>query len=263
MANLKWKLGQALGVGMAGETLPPKSDRRRDDLDRERPPSISGLIEEVLEQKTQRRVFFRPSMLHGCNRQNVFHYREAPYHPSRQDPRMMRILDNGTKVHEVMQAYLADHPEWWFAPESRVYRRVNGAWIRGSCDGVLIRRSDGYKCGIEIKSMAHAEFMKLTKPKEWHIKQASIYARLQRLHWIVVIYWDKDKQHLKDYPVEYDKKAWLETKSRVKFLKGYIDREELPPFDPSQCDPTFCNYVDYCKKRGGKPEMANKKWMGG
>lgn len=262
--SLKWKVSSALSLGGA------KKEKRRlnvvgslEDLNRERPPSIAGLIDDVLERSVEKKQFFRPSMLHGCDRANVFHYPQmAPFHPQRQSPRMIRVLDNGTAIHEVIQGYLADHPEWFFAKESRIYKKVSGAWIRGSCDGVLIRRSDGYRVGIEIKTIAHEQFMKLTSPKPWHVKQASVYARLQKLHWIVVVYWDKDKQNIKDFPIEYDPKAWQETKERVRYLKRFVDEGELPEFDAKQCDPTFCQYVDHCKKKGGKPHMVREKSWG-
>jgi len=226
------------------------------------PPSVVGLIDDVLERRAEKVQFFRPSMIWGCDRQNVFHYPQTvPAHPQRQDPRMMRVLDNGTAVHEVIQGYLADHPEWFFAKESRVYKKVAGAWIRGSCDGVLIRRSDGYRVGIEIKTIAHAEFLKLTKPKESHVRQASIYAKLQGLHWIVVVYWDKDKQNIKDFPVEYDPELWRETKKRVRRLKAYVDAGKIPKFKVDQCNPTFCQYVDFCKKKGGQPHLVpERRW---
>ncbi len=258
---LRWKLTKAL-LAKEDEDSPISAiEPTMRELLRQRPPSIVGVIDDQLERKTAKLNFFRPSMLHGCDRANVFHYKQSPFHPSRQDPRMLRILDNGTKVHEILQEILADHPEWWFAPESRVLVEVEGATVRGSCDGVLIRREDGYRVGIEIKSMAHEAFMKLTKPSDWHILQASIYMRLMGLYWIVIVYWDKDKQHLKEFAVHYDAERWKETKKRIKELKGFINRGELPEFDSKTCDPTFCQYVDYCKKRGGKPELAERKWF--
>jgi len=237
-----------------------KKELRASSSSKDPPPSIAALIDDVLERRAQKHHFFRPSMLHGCDRANVFHYRSAPFHPQRQEPRLQRILDNGTAIHEVIQGYLGDHPEWWFAREARIYEEVAGAWVRGSCDGVLIRRSDGYRVGVEIKTIAHAEFMKLTKPKPVHVMQASIYARLQKLHWIVILYWDKDKQHIKDFPVAYSREHWTATKNRIKYLKAYVDRGDLPAFNPEQCDPTFCQFVDHCAKKGGKPQLANRKW---
>lgn len=256
MAALGWKLSKAILGGGKGEVSAPSMK----ELMREEPPSLAGIIDDQLERKIQKFHFFRPSMLHGCDRANVFHYRQSPYHPSRQDPRMQRILDNGSAIHEVIQGYLADHPEWFFAKEARALVEVDGALVRGSCDGVLIRRDDGYRFGIEIKTKAHAAFMKLTKPDPWHVVQASIYARLMGLYWITIIYWDKDKQHLKEFPVEYDASRWKAIRKRVRYLKKFVDSGTLPEFDATTCDPTFCQYVDYCTKKGGKPSLAKKKW---
>ena len=217
---------------------------------KKRPPSIIDLIEEVNQQSTELLHFFRPSMLFGCDRANVFHYQCAPFHPQRVSPRLKRILDNGTAIHEVIQKYLSDHREWWFAPEARIYRRVAGAWIRGSCDGVLIRRSDMYRCGIEIKTINHEEFVRLAKAKPGHVDQATTYAKLMGLTWIVVVYWDKGTQNLKEFPVRVSERRWNETKERVRHLKMYVDKRELPKFNPSTCDVTFCTFVDHCRRKG-------------
>lgn len=259
--SLRWKLSKALLTQTSDAPVAPSEETPSlRELLRQTPPSVVAIIDDQLERQVKKINFFRPSMLHGCNRANVMHYRQSPFHPSRQDPRMLRILDNGSAVHTVLQKYLADHPEWFFAPEARVFMEVEGALIRGSCDGVLIRRDDGYRVGIEIKSIAHAAFMKLTKPKPWHVDQARIYMRLTGLYWIVIVYWDKDKQHLKEFPVRYDAAAWKKTRRRIKELKAMVDSGKLPDFDPETCNPTFCQYVDYCKKRGGKPELASRRW---
>lgn len=214
------------------------------------PPSTVAYIDAVLRERTRERKYFRPSMLHGCDRQNVFHYTRAPSKPQRQEPRMMRILDNGTAVHEVLQGYLSDHPDVWFAPESRILVEINDAWVRGSCDGVLIRRSDGYRWGIEIKTIAHDEFMKLSKPKKEHIAQAMIYMAVQKLYWITIIYWDKDKQHLKEYPIAFDPVLWKQTQERIKHLVSYVNANTLPEYDKSTCNTFFCQYVDHCRTKG-------------
>lgn len=222
----------------------------------EEPPDLEALIDEVLKRRTIRPHFFRPSMIGGCARQNVLHYRHAPTHPSRQNPRMLRILDNGTAIHEVVQGYLADHPEWWFAKESRVQVKVAGALIRGSCDGVMIRRRDLYRFGVEIKTMAHEGFMRVNAPTDAHKLQARIYAKLQGLHWIVVLYWDKDKQHLKAFPVKDDPREWGSFKERVRELKAMVDSGDLPKYDPQTCSAPdgFCEFEDVCRRKpGGVP----------
>ena len=220
------------------------------DVLKAEPPSTVAYIESVLRERTRKRNFFRPSMLNGCDRQNVFHYTQAPSMPQRQDPRIMRILDNGTKVHELLQAYLSDHSDVWFAPESRIFVEINGALVRGSCDGVLIRRSDMYRWGIEIKTINHDEFMKLSKPKKEHIAQAMIYMAVQKLYWVTIIYWDKDKQHLKEYPIPFDAVLWKQTQERIKMLKTFVDSGTLPAYDKGTCNTFFCQYVDHCREKG-------------
>lgn len=225
------------------------------------PPSLIGIIDDLLELKTKKIPHFRPSGLFGCDRSNVFYFKQVSWHPSRQDPRMMRILDNGTAVHSVVQGYLSDHPDWFFAPEARGLLEVfPGVWLRGSCDGVLIHRRDGRRVGLELKTKGHEAFLSLTKPDPAHVSQARVYMRLMRLEWIVILYWDKDKQFLKEFPVKYDPKEWKKTKARVKHLHSFVESGELPEFDPKTCSPDFCQYVDVCKKRGGKPELAQRRW---
>lgn len=216
----------------------------------EEPPSTIDLIEQVLDGKRDHPRFFRPSMLFGCDRQNYFHYTHAPWHPSQLNNRLMKILDNGTAVHGVLQRYIADHPEIWFAPEARIHKVVEGALIRGSCDGIVIRRSDGYRWGIEIKTINHNDFMKLTKPKPEHVLQASLYAVMHKVHWITILYWSKDKNTLREFPVEFDASRWKETKRRIKRLKTYVDAREIPEYDKRTCNLEFCSYVEWCRKKG-------------
>src|SRR5690606_22369345 len=147
----------------------------------------------------------------GCDRQNVFHFQMVKPGGQKLDGRMLRVLDNGTAVHDLVQdRYLAKHPDFWFVKEPKVTITISGAPIRGSCDGVIIRRRDMYRFGIEIKSSNHEEFMRLTKAKQMHVLQASLYMHIPDLPWITVVYWDKDKQHLKEYPVRASKEVWLE-----------------------------------------------------
>jgi hypothetical protein len=220
-----------------------------------KPPSTIGVIDQVLDAGKVTMGYFRPSMLFGCDRQNVFHYQStggAPMRrtPQRQGNQLLRILDNGTAIHEVMQRYLGTHPDVWFAPESKVLVNLDGAIVRGSCDGVLIRRSDGYRWGVEIKSINAKGFKELEEPKPEHVLQASLYARMQGLWWITIVYWNKDSQALKEYPVEYDPAIWKSTKARVKALHTYVVEGELPEYDSKSCDPAWCGFVDHCRETG-------------
>ena len=223
-------------------------------------PSVDGLINEVLELRTMKRDFFRPSMLYGCDRANYFHYTCAPSHPSRPTPKLSKILDNGTAVHEVVQGYLRDHPEWWFAAESRVNAQIEGLNLRGSCDGVLIRRSDLYRFSVEIKTISTNQFIKLTKAKPGHVSQALTYASQHGLDATKIVYWDKNTHDIKEYDHFVTPAVKRGLKERVRHLKVYVEKGKLPEFDFDQCSPELCTYYDLCRSKGGKPHLASKGW---
>ena len=219
------------------------------------PPDVGDeIIDDVLRRQAEKLYFFRPSMFDGCDRANYFHYRMEKFHPQRQPPRLKKILEVGSAYHTTIQGWLADHPDWWFAPESRVYHRIRGAWVRGSCDGVLIRRADLYRFAIEIKSISHKQFLALTKAKKEHVRQAILYTRLQGLRWCVFIYIDKDSQNLKEFAVdmmsEENEAIWKGRLKRIRYLKKLVDQKRVPEFDAKTCNTAFCAFVDHCRSKG-------------
>jgi hypothetical protein len=227
---------------------------RDDEVEKKesKPYSLIKLIEDVhAEERMIKTGFFRPSMLFGCDRANVFHYQMIKPDPPTYDGRMQRILDNGTAVHTVIQDnYLSNSRKFWFIKEPRVLIKIGDATVKGSCDGVVIRRKTMFKWGIEIKTMANDEFTRLTKPKEEHVFQARIYMELQDLPFITILYWNKDKQLLKEYHVARDRSAWDEITERVDYLFDYVERGELPKYDKAMCNKTFCRNVRHCRKMG-------------
>lgn len=227
-------------------------EKKKKKSSSEKPPSVVGIIDQyAADMRKPYEGFFRPSMLFSCDRANVFHYQMIRPEPQQHDARLVRILDNGTAVHEVIQdKYLSNNPNYWFVKEPKVVIRINGALVKGSCDGVLIRRSDMYRWGIEIKTIGHEEFMRLVKPKEEHVQQARIYMELQDLPYITIIYWDKDKQHLKEFHVKRDRKEWEEIEERVGYLYSFIERDKLPKYDKAMCNKSFCRHVKHCRRMG-------------
>ena len=60
---------------------------------RKPPPSVVSIMEQVLDKNREEWPnFFRPSMLAGCARMNVYHYIHAPQGPEQHDNRLQRIL---------------------------------------------------------------------------------------------------------------------------------------------------------------------------
>lgn len=251
-------------------TIPPSPHPGDLALLKQEPPSVVRAINEVLGTRDEDYRFFRPSMLHGCDRANVFHHLRAPMNQPQIGAMLHKVLDNGTAIHSVIQGYLADHPGLFFAPETKVY--LPELHIRGSCDGVLTERKTGYRWGLEVKTINKRDFEKLTGPLEKHVAQASIYARLTGVWWITILYWSKDGGHsLREYHVPYDPARWEALTARAKELYGYVrafeesgeDPDTLPAFDQAVCDDNlkFCRSSAHCHKLMGKilhragPEM--------
>lgn len=245
----------------AAKPLPPVSQKNRS-----KPPSITSIIENVLEEtKRPGKGYFRPSMFYGCRRKNVYHYRGTPREKPKQTTLMLRILDSGNIYHELIQRkYVAENYDILFAPEVPVRAEVGplNARLQGHADGVLTRRSDGYSWLLEIKTVSSSVFRELEQPKADHVAQASIYARLLGLRWISFLYYSRDIGAMKEYIVEVEDEAWEETVKRATSLKKYVDAKKLPLFDAKTCDPDWCDYSDRCKtEEGGCPSTFKpKKW---
>lgn len=223
------------------------------------PPSVVGLINSTIDAEQKDVPFFRPSMLSGCRRQNVFHYLNAPVNKQKTGNQLQKILDSGTHIHEQLQAYLSRHPGCFYAPEAKVW--LPELEIRGSCDGVIIRRADMYRWGVEFKTISKAGFEALKNaPKPDHVVQASIYARITGVWWISVVYYCKDNSTMREFPIHYDPEIWEEkVVNRVKSLKAFVDAGALPTFDAMECKNSidFCTFVRHCHAIEKRPIPAS------
>lgn len=224
-----------------------------EERDKQAPPSVISLIEQVnAESDLPWPNFFRPSMVFGCDRQNVYHYAHAKETPAQKGPKLRRILDTGTALHTMHQNYLANHKDIFFVPEPKLSVRLGGkkAHVRGSCDGLIIRRSDGYRFVIELKTISKEGFDSLRAPKKEHIKQAMIYARLIGVHWIMFVYICKSSSNMKEYAIPAIDSQWDDFVERVTGLMKHVENKTLPMYDRNTCNIQFCNYVGQCRKDG-------------
>jgi hypothetical protein len=105
-----------------------------------------------------------------------------------------------------------------------------------------------YRWGVEFKTIKEEDFDKLTAPKPDHVTQASIYARLAGVWWISIVYYNKNRSFMKEYPVSYSEEVWQAVTERVAFLKGHINRKTLPVYDKKECQSNrgFCRHVSHC-----------------
>jgi hypothetical protein len=215
------------------------------------PPSVAGIIDEVLKGRNTEVQFFRPSMVSACTRANVYHYMKAPTNPPNTSPVLHRILDTGTALHEVVQKYIGSHYDVLFAPEVRVHDPHLS--VKGSCDGVLIERATGYRWAIEIKTIGDSGYKKLTGPKPEHIEQATIYMALLGVRWCSFLYVNKNTQVIREFLHEFQPEVWEGLRERLLELKAYAEEGRTPPFSSKECLASIdlCRYVGHCQDQRG------------
>lgn len=201
--------------------------------------------------------FIRPSMVGGCKRASYFHYTQVPQARQRHEPKMVRTLATGNIYHDIIQKFLGNSLDIYFAPESPVWHEDLA--VRGKCDGICITRDLKYKWPIEIKTMALNQFEKLSKPVLDHIWQAHVYAGINFIgyegpKWIDMIYICKNNQQWKPFRIPYSEETFREICDWVLLIHDYKKRGKPPRFDEKECDPSFCTFVDHCFKLRDKEE---------
>lgn len=111
-----------------------------------------------------------PSQAGQCMRHN-YYMRKQYQNDGSIDARTLRIFDNGTKVHERLQAYMLDMGLLIIDEVPLINDEYN---IQGHTDGFLNIGNDEIAI-LEIKSINDAQFQKLKDAKEEHKKQGLIY----------------------------------------------------------------------------------------
>lgn len=212
--------------------------------------SLVEIIENVHKEYLTTANYIRPSMIGGCVRANFFHLLGKSAGPKRINAKLRRILDNGTAVHSVVQKYFSDSQDFFFAKEVPASKYVGDVLVKGTCDGVLIRRSDKFCLGIEIKTINHLDWSKLNSAKPAHIQQALLYAYLLNLRYISILYWDKDKQGLKEYCVQCTQENMKHILSKIGYISATRACGEIPLFKREECEPYFCQYYRHCPEVG-------------
>jgi CRISPR/Cas system-associated exonuclease Cas4 (RecB family) len=195
---------------------------------------------------------FHPSSMTGCDRLAVYE-KTGTEKTDEQDIRNIRIMANGTRMHEEIQAMLVERFPGFIAEVE-----VDYEGIKGSCDGLLPKGNGvGYELQ-EFKSISPTakKFMK-GQPKPEHVMQARIY--YWALEWsgpgylldgIRISYFDRDDWSV----VEYEVEPWNESEGAafgelLDNLQAHAEEGTLPPRKENGywlC--RYCQYATRCWK---------------
>lgn len=127
----------------------------------------------------------------------------------------------------------------------------------GHCDAVIDIRGTRFEQKnkydifiVDFKSMKDEYFSELTGPKDEHVVQVNIYMWILDLHGAVLVYENKDNQHLKEMFVPRDEELIAKIKAQSVWMLGILKQKKLPfrpnGYSRSKFPCRFCDFVGHC-----------------
>lgn len=221
-------------------------------LKKERPTQVLvAKIEEFLKnqppyQSKSNKV--SPTYLLACLRQCFYKMKGLPQ-KEKQDARSIRIAENGNYMHK---RYFDFFEKMGILKEKEKFVSHPTYPFLGYIDAIITL--DGKDYLVELKSISHDSFSKLTKPLEEHQMQLKMYLMLlKEISEGILLYEDKNTQEIKEFHVIYDKAIEEWFTNRMDTLLDYFNRNEEPPricLNYTDGVYKWCPYVDICFKEG-------------
>lgn len=172
-------------------------------------------------------------------------------------PRLRRIFDTGSAIHEQLQGYLRIIAERTGGSEVFVkeaeFNEKNSAVassydIESTTDGIwTITVPDlELRYGLEIKSMKDDLFKKLNGPEPYHVVQCHTYMACLDLPFMVVLYYNKNDSTMAEFVVIFDDDIWQAVTDKINYVrKCAVDEEEPEREVGFHCK--TCRYAHVCK----------------
>lgn len=207
----------------------------------------------------------------GCVRLTILDLLCASRSPTRVDPKLIRILENGTNRHvglHVMFLGMAKL-QWMGIQKYEFEKRVVHPFypIEGSLDGDLTIES--VELILDYKTMSPLEWAKLRKPSLKHQAQLLTYEVLSKVQNGFLLYENKGTQEWAGPPSSFA--VTLDPTVREKLRKDIetfvvevldmANSHVLPEFDEAVCRGSikFCAYRDTCgacRENGDDPDYV-------
>ncbi len=192
-----------------------------------------------------------------CARAIFFKFKNAPRKEI--DANILRLFDHGDHIHQlIMKPLLSIREIHVVASEVNIPPQE---LISGRADAIISDGKDLYV--LDIKSMNSMIFGKLCEPKEENIDQIQLYLHYFKIPKGILLYVNKDNQHLKDFTVDYDKKRVLSLLAGLKSLKKKIETDIIPdklPDYPGNWQCRYCQFKAVCAiANAGKIKWADFK----
>jgi len=215
-----------------------------------------------LEGHARKVGIFSPSQITRCIRAHYFQYMGEPGIP-RHSSQLQLTFDIGTALHEWFQErYFAKmfitpterdlHGCPDVAFEAEVESMHPELEIYGHADGILI--GEGFRVGVELKTISTGGFAKLNKPNRDYLMQNTCYNMMNNWPGTIFLFIEKDQPHrLKQFFFGYDPDMATEIVEKIELIKQAAQAGEPPEPDVNlrwAC--RECRFHHLCRFGGGE-----------
>lgn len=195
---------------------------------------VNGFYSDSFESRE--RSYFYVSDVGKCPRVLYFHFKDVPR--TRPDARLMRIFDEGEHTHRRLLGVLYG---LGIVQASEIRTPANDL-IHGRADAIITLGNKPYI--VEFKSSAGFKFRKMEEPREKHVGQIQLYMHYFNIPQGIILYENKDTQHLKEFVLKYDKYIAEDIIKMFGCLKEQIDKD-IVPAKPENIRAWECRYCEY------------------
>ena len=199
---------------------------------------LLDLFDEYLteEQHPSRPWCFFPSLLGSVCDKNLYLAYRGMLSPSTIYSYTRRIFDNGSYLEDRMNSYFE---KMGIVKDRELPLKCDDPPISGRAD-FLLSHPLYDEVLLELKSINDKGFKNLRgKPKKEHMVQIQIYLHLADMDHGIVLYENKNDQHIKAFAVDRDPKMWDTIQKRCKKI------QELEIMPESSTGPPWCPCKDY------------------
>ena len=207
----------------------------------------------------------------GCGRE-VFYSLTHAESEENWDPRIKRILDTGTVIHEQLQGYLAmiakmSEGAMEFIPEADIDPEVNPVAmpldLSGHADGIITIHNEfgTVRFGLEIKTISTKGYEATSSIHPEHKVQGTIYQACLDLPVMLFVYYNKNDSSIAELVQTYDPDIWAAVQDKISMVQEAALDGTPPPREGSSWACKGCSYHNICKpptRRRTTPAAAAK-----
>ncbi len=193
------------------------------------------------QQKNREQYHFYITDAGKCPRAVFFKFKNVPR--EKIDARILRIFERGETLHRDIFNVLYRLRIGVTTEVSIPAQEI----ISGRADAILSIDKENYV--LDIKSINSMVFNKMAEPKIENVYQIQLYLHYFNVKKGILLYIDKDRQDIKEFIVNYDKKLVKSLLDDFKMLKKKIDSNIIPikltDYSSNwQCK--YCQFRDIC-----------------